>query len=87
MGKSEAVPENGYRVGVKSRWLLGDLDQLLMRLMRNERSLNLPPSAPSKFRSLMSFCRFFERDLFYEVERLDDLGPSGFEIMQYVKLV
>lgn len=86
-GKSEAAPENGYRVGVKSRWLLGDLDQLLMRLLRNEHSLNLPPGTPSKFGSLMSFCRFFGRDLFYEVERLDDPGPSGFEIMQYVKLV
>ena len=86
MGRSETVPENGYRVGVKSRWLLGDLDHLLMRLMKNNRSLNLPPGAPSKLQSLMSFCRFFERDLFYEIERLDDLGPSGFEIMQYVKL-
>ncbi len=86
LGRSETVPENGYRVGVKSRWLLGDLDQLLMRLTKNERVLNLPPGAPSKLRSLMSFCRFFERDLFYEIEDLDDLGPSRFEIMQYVKL-
>lgn len=33
-GRTETVPENGYRIGVKSRWLLGDLDQLLMRLTR-----------------------------------------------------
>ncbi len=87
MRRPETVHKNGYRIGVKSRWLLGDLDQLLMRLTKNNRSLNLPPDAPSKFRALMSFCRFFERDLFYEIEDLDDLGPSGFEIMQYVKLV
>ena len=87
MGRAETVPEYGYRIGVKSRWLLGDLDHLLMRLMKSDRSLNLPPGTPSKLRSLMSFCRFFERNLFYEIERVDDLGPSRFEIMQYVKLV
>jgi hypothetical protein len=86
MGKAETLPENGYRIGVKSRWLLGDLDQLVMRLRKSDRDLNLPPAAPSKFQSVMSFCRFFERDMFYEVEDLDDLGPSRFEIMQYVKL-
>lgn len=86
MGRPETVPENRYRVGVKSRWLLGDLDHLMMRLTKSDRALNLPPGAPSKLQSLMAFCRFFERDLFYEIERLDDLSPSRFEIMQYVKL-
>jgi predicted ATP-grasp superfamily ATP-dependent carboligase len=86
MGKSETLPENGYRVGVKSRWLLGDLDQLVMRLTKSDRALNLPPGAPSKLRSLVSFCRFFERDLFYEVEDLDDCGPSFLEILRYVRL-
>lgn len=86
MGRAEAVPENSYRVGVKSRWLLGDLDQLILRFTRRESSLNLPPGAPSRIQSLLSFCRFFERDLFYEIEQLDDLGPSRYEFMQYVKL-
>ena len=86
MGKSETLPENGYRVGVKSRWLLGDLDQLVMRLTKSDRALNLPPGAPSKLRSLVSFCRFFERDLFYEVEDIDDFGPSLLEVLRYVRL-
>ena len=86
MGNPATLPENGYRIGVKSRWLLGDLDQLLMRLMKQERSLHLPPGAPSRLQSLMAFCRFFERDLFYEIEQRDDLGPSRFEIMRYLKL-
>ncbi len=87
MGRGETIPENGYRVGVKSRWLLGDLDQLVMRIRNGDRALNLPPGAPSRFQALMSFCRFFERDTFYEVERIDDLGPSRFEVMRYLKLV
>jgi predicted ATP-grasp superfamily ATP-dependent carboligase len=87
IGRPVAMPENGYRPGVQSRWLLGDLDQLLMRMMRNDRSLHLPPGAPSKFRALISFCRFYERDLFYEVEQINDLGPSRFELMKYIKLI
>jgi predicted ATP-grasp superfamily ATP-dependent carboligase len=86
MGVCETIPENGYRVGVKSRWLLGDLDQLVMRIRKSDRALNLPPGAPSRLQALMSFCRFFERNTFYEVERIDDLGPSRFEVMRYLKL-
>ncbi len=86
MGKPEVLPENGYRTGVKSRWLLGDLDQLLMRFRKRDRQLNLPPGAPSRPQALLSFCRFFERDMFYEIEQFTDLGPSRFEIMRYLKL-
>ncbi|MBS0169854.1 MAG: hypothetical protein JSR62_05825 [Nitrospira sp.] len=86
MGKIDVLPQNGYRIGVKSRWLLGDVDQLVMRMRKPDRVLNLPPDAPSKLRAVLSFCRFFERDLFYEVEQLTDLGPSRFEIMRYLKL-
>lgn len=86
MGKAETLPENGYRIGVRSRWLLGDLDQLLMRLMKCDDALNLPPGAPSKLQSLKAFCRFWDRDMFYEVEDFDDPGPSRFEILRYVKL-
>jgi len=85
-GKAEIIPENGYRIGVKSRWLLGDLDQLVMRFKKRDRALSLPRGAPTRFQSLISFCRFFERDLFYEVEDFDDPGPSRFEVLRYVKL-
>ena len=86
MGKIEILPENGYRMGVKSRWLLGDLDQLVMRLRKSDRVLNLPPDAPSRLHALLSFCRLFDRDMFYEMEQLSDLGPSRLELMRYLKL-
>ncbi len=35
-GQHVNVPENSYRCGVKSRWLLGDLDHLLMRLFKSD---------------------------------------------------
>ena len=87
MGKAEAMPENGYRIGVKSRWLLGDLDQLVMRMRMSDRELNLPPGAPSRLQAMLSFFRLFERDMFYEIEQFADLGPSRFEIKRYLKLV
>lgn len=86
MGKAEVLPADGYRIGVKSRWLLGDLDQLVMRMRKSDRVLNLPPGAPSRFQAMLSFCRLFERDMFYEMEQLSDLGPSRLELMRYLKL-
>lgn len=86
MGKIEILPENGYRMGVKSRWLLGDLDQLVMRLRKSDRMLNLPPDAPSRLHALLSFFRFYERDMFYEIEQCGDLGPCRLELMRYLKL-
>ncbi len=86
MGKIEILPENGYRMGVKSRWLLGDLDQLVMRLRKSDRMLNLPPDAPSRLHALLSFFRFYERDMFYEIEQFGDLGPCRLELMRYLKL-
>ncbi|HWF60258.1 MAG TPA: ATP-grasp domain-containing protein [Nitrospira sp.] len=78
-GASEVVPRDSYRVGIKSRWLLGDLDHLLLRLTRSRESLDLPRTAESRWRCLMDFCKFSEGDLHYEIERWDDLGPAKLE--------
>jgi predicted ATP-grasp superfamily ATP-dependent carboligase len=77
-GRSPAsLPQ--YRVGVRSRWLSGDLDALLMRLFHSSETLNLPATHPGRLRSLASFLRFTGRDLHYEIERRDDFGPASFE--------
>jgi predicted ATP-grasp superfamily ATP-dependent carboligase len=73
-----------YRLGVKSRWLLGDLDHLLLRLFRRERDLRLPEAAPSRTRTLLDFLKFADRALHYEVLDRDDLRPFLYEIGQYV---
>jgi hypothetical protein len=39
---------NAYRIGMKSRWLLGDLDHLLLRLIKSNSELHLDPDAPSR---------------------------------------
>ena len=37
-GEAPELPPNGYRIGVKSRWLLGDVDNLIARLLNQMRS-------------------------------------------------
>lgn len=71
-----AVPNNSYRTGTKSRWLLGDVDHLLARLTKSNSELHLDPRAPSRGRCLAEFCKLFQHDLHYEVESLSDSGPA-----------
>ena len=74
-----------YRLGVKSRWLLGDLDHLLLRLFHNDRDLHLPDSAPSKVAALVDFLKFAEPGLHYDVASSDDPNPFRYEACQYAK--
>jgi predicted ATP-grasp superfamily ATP-dependent carboligase len=74
----------GYKVGVKSRWLLGDLDHLLLRLFKSDAALSLPPDSPTKLKTLIDFCRFFQRNTRYEVNRFDDPNPFYYELRQYL---
>jgi predicted ATP-grasp superfamily ATP-dependent carboligase len=66
-----------YRVGLKNRWLLGDLDHLYLALK------NTTPAA-QKCRAILSFLNFFNRDTKHEIDRWSDLRPFLFELKQYV---
>jgi predicted ATP-grasp superfamily ATP-dependent carboligase len=83
LGDDFEVP-NAYRVGVKSRWLLGDLDHLLMRLTRKDQELNLPQGFPSRIKTFLQFLKFYEPELHYEVLSLSDLCPFIYELRQYL---
>jgi predicted ATP-grasp superfamily ATP-dependent carboligase len=72
-----------YRPGVKSRWLLGDLDHLCLRLFKSDRALDLSPSAPSRVRTFVDFIKFHQRDMHYEIARLDDPRPFLYELNQF----
>jgi predicted ATP-grasp superfamily ATP-dependent carboligase len=85
-GRMASMPENGYKSGIKSRWLLGDLDHLLLRLRKPEAALNLPPGSPSRWQCLKDFAKFVDRDTFYELEKSDDIRPFLYELRQYAKL-
>ena len=79
-GVPVAVPNNAYRIGAKSRWLLGDLDHLLLRLTKSSSDLRLDAHAVSRGRCLVEFFKLFQHDLHYEVESLTDPGPA---LMEY----
>jgi predicted ATP-grasp superfamily ATP-dependent carboligase len=71
---------SGYRVGVKSRWLLGDLDHLYLTFTRGSgRHLD----RRSRWRTLLQFLRFFDKQTRYDVNRWDDWSPFLVELRQY----
>ena len=76
-----------YRVGVRSRWLLGDLDHLMLRVFRPDAAQGLPADTPSRGRTIVEFLKFTGRDLHYEVLRLNDLRPFCHEVAGYLATV
>ena len=74
-----------YRVGVKSRWFLGDLDQLLLRLRKSHKQLGLPPGSPNKLQALWDFLAGTDRQTKSEVFRLDDSRPAFYEAGLYLR--
>jgi predicted ATP-grasp superfamily ATP-dependent carboligase len=74
-------PRQDYRVGIRSRWLLGDVDHLLARLLRRGRD---EMSAPSLGSLVWDFARVYRNDTYYEVECWDDPGPSLYEMKLYL---
>jgi predicted ATP-grasp superfamily ATP-dependent carboligase len=73
-------PPAAYRVGITSRWLLGDLDNLTLRLSR--RDLNLPEPDQSRFRAVIEFMKVQH----YDVCSWKDPRPFIHELQRYVCL-
>lgn len=82
-GEPISLFDSRYRVGIRSRWLLGDLDHLLMRLFKPAESLNLPPNSPSRWRCILDFARSFQRGTYNEMERAGDMRPAIKEWVHY----
>ncbi|MFA7388458.1 MAG: ATP-grasp domain-containing protein [Thiohalobacteraceae bacterium] len=72
-----------YRIGVRTRWLWGDVDALMIRLFHTAEQLDLPPGHPSKARYLRQFLTY-DRNSRLEIERLDDPGPWAYETKQWL---
>ena len=87
LAKGEKVDlQKDYKVGIKSRWELGDLDHLLIRLRNKTAELSLPLGAPPKLTVLKEFIRdFLAPSVRHEVFRPNDPGPFLFEMRQYLK--
>ena len=75
-----------YKIGVKSRWELGDLDYLLIRMRKKKSDLFLPVDATSRFGVIRDFVfDFFSPSIKNEVLKLDDPRPFLFEVRKYIK--
>lgn len=86
MATTGAVPESQpYRVGVKSRWWLGDVDHLLLRLRKSDHELSLPPGSLSRSATIKNFFNVFDRQTKGEVLRLGDLRPGFHELRMYFR--
>lgn len=78
-------PQLDYRTGVRTRWLWGDIDALMLRLFRPAAQLDLPPDAVSKAHYLRDFlASFIDPATRLEVERLSDLGPAVYESLDWL---
>lgn len=79
LGKTPA-PLSGYRTGIRTRWLLGDLDRLYLVLRKRETGV----SDVSRVREILRFMKVFSRNTRYEVNRFGDLKPFFFELGCYL---
>ena len=71
-----AAPVDGYRIGVRSRWLWGDVDHLVARLRHSRATLHLEPDAPSLLRTLWEFVHFWRPA--DRIEVWDSADPQPF---------
>lgn len=84
LGRPLEIPQP-YKVGVRSRWLLGDLDHLLLRLFHSNRDQHLPDGTPSRARTLLDFLQLAGKSLHYDVISRDDPRPFLYEAQQYTR--
>lgn len=75
-----------YKIGVKSRWELGDLDHLLIRIFKKSSRLNLPLQHPGIATLMKDFLfDFFRPSVNNEVLQADDVLPFAHEIRCYMR--
>ena len=74
-----------YKLGVRSRWLCGELDLLLLYLFKSRKALNLPVGHPPRLLSALRVINPFVRGQKLEVLRLSDIRPWLYEMRQWFK--
>jgi predicted ATP-grasp superfamily ATP-dependent carboligase len=76
-----------YQIGIRSRWLWGDVDHLYLRLRRSSSALQLSGGAGSRVRALLEFLAFRPGRDRSEVWRWRDPAPFLLETLQRVGLL
>lgn len=76
----------GYTVGLRSRWELGDLDHLMIRLFKKSSKLNLLPDHPSRAALFKNFMfDFIQPSVRNEIFQRSDAKPFFHEARGYIK--
>jgi predicted ATP-grasp superfamily ATP-dependent carboligase len=84
--ETDAGSEIPYELHRRWRWLLGDLDHLLLRCLKSDEALDLPPGHPSRVETLYNFLSGFRhRDTLYDVFSTADMQPFVFEFCSYIR--
>jgi predicted ATP-grasp superfamily ATP-dependent carboligase len=74
-----------YRVGVRSRWLWGEVDHLWARLRRSDTELALPRGSPSRIRAIGDFLTVWRPGDRSQVLRFGDLRPFARETIAWIR--
>ncbi len=84
-GGKEIAPADGYELGLRSRWIWGEIDLLLLYLLKSRDKLKLPAGHDSKLVSILKVLNPYVRNQKLEVLRLSDLKPWLHESMQWFR--
>ncbi len=82
---ASASAVTSYRVGVRSRWWWGDVDQLLSRWRKSDEHLALPPDAPSRWRATLDFLSMLRPNDRSDVFRARDARPFVRETLDWFR--
>lgn len=75
---------DNYQIGVRSRWWWGDVDALLMQLLKSEERNRLPADERGRLRAILEFMKPQGRNCHLEVLRTGDLLPWLLEGWQWL---
>lgn len=82
------VPATSYRVGVRERWLRGDLLALAGAWRRNHNGTSSVAAAPrSALGATWDFVRDFRPGMHYDEFKSDDRGPGRAELRAFLRAV
>jgi hypothetical protein len=74
--EGDVEPSLSYRCGVRSRWLLGDLNRLILAIAGNKKG------GGARGQELISFIKH-DRRTRLEIEQLRDIHPALYEYRVY----
>ena len=72
-------PVNGYKTGIRLRWLLGDLDSLYLTIRDRRYPLIM------KLKAILRFLTPSPFKTRHEVDRWNDPGPCWYELREYLR--